>query len=85
MTARGREPQPALAVLVEHAVLEQLLEQVGLGLVLGIVHHLLDGLQGLVAVLHDELHELIEAKELVLGGEFFAVVFAVEVLHVAGL
>ena len=39
----------------------------------------------LVAVLHDEVHELVEAEEIVLGGEFFAVVFAVEVLHVENI
>jgi hypothetical protein len=78
--ARG-EPEVALAILVEHAVLEQLLEQVGLGVVLGVLHHLLDGFEGLVAILHDEVHELVEAKEVVGGGELRPVVFAVEVLH----
>jgi hypothetical protein len=39
----------------------------------------------LLAVLHDELHELVEAEELVLGGELLAVVVAVEVLHGRGL
>ena len=77
----GREAQLALAVLVEHALLEELLEHLGLLGVLGVLHHLLDGLQRLLAILHDELHELVEAEELVLRGEFAAVVFAVEVLH----
>jgi hypothetical protein len=78
----GRQAKLPFAVLIEHAILEQLFEHVGLLLVLGVLHHLLDSFEGLVAVLHDELHELVEAEELVLRGEFFAVVFAVEVLHI---
>jgi hypothetical protein len=34
-------------------------------------------------VFHDELHELVEAEELVLGGEFFTVELAVEIFHKA--
>ena len=79
-----REAKLPLAVLVEHAVFQQLLEHLGLLVVLRILHHLLDGLQGLVAILHDELHQLVEAEQLVLRGKFFAVVFAVEVLHGVG-
>ncbi len=52
---------------------------------LWILHHLLEGLHGLLAVLHDELHDLVEAKELVLRGKLAAVEFAVEVLHQPGL
>ena len=39
-----RQAELALAVLVEHAFFEQLLEQVGLLLVFRVLHHLLDGL-----------------------------------------
>jgi hypothetical protein len=82
----GGDAELALAVLVEQAVVDQLLQQVGLfGVAAGVVHHLLDGLEGLLAVLHDELHELVEAEELVLGGELLAVELAVEVLHVGRL
>jgi len=77
----GGEAELALAVLVEHPVLQELLEQIGLLLVLGLLHHLLDGFERLIAVLHDELHELVEAEELVLGGELLPVELAVEVLH----
>ena len=59
-----RQAELALAVFVEHAILEQLLEHFGLGLVLWVLHHLLDRLQCLLAILHDELHELIEAEQL---------------------
>ena len=37
--------------------------------ILGVVHHLLDGFERLLAMLHDELHELIEPEELVLAWE----------------
>jgi hypothetical protein len=62
-----------------------LLDEIGLILIFGVLEHLLNGFEGLVAVLEDELHELVESEELVLGGEFLAVVFAVGVLHVAVL
>jgi len=81
----GGEAELALAVLVEEAFVEQLFEELGVLGLAGVLHHLLEGLEGLVPVLHDELHHLVEAKELVLGGEFLAVELAVEVLHTAGL
>ena len=62
-----------------------MLEQVRLGVVLRVLHHLLNGLERLLAVLHDELHELVEPEQLVLGRELLAVELAVEVLHSPGL
>src|SRR5207248_1478664 len=81
----GGEPELAFAVFVEEAVLDELFEKLRMLGLLGVLHHLLEGSQGLLAVLHDELHHLVEAEELVLGGEFFAVEFAVEVLHGWGI
>ena len=52
---------------------------------LGVLHHLLEGFEGLFTMLHDELHHLVEAEELVLGGEFVTVELAVEILHTPGL
>ena len=80
-----RQAEFALAVLVEQALLDELLEQLGLGLVLRVLQHLFDRLQGLVAVLHDEVHELVEPEQLVLRGELLPVELAVEVLHEAPL
>jgi hypothetical protein len=80
-----RQPEAALAVFIEHSVLQKLFEQVGLLLVFRVLRHLLDGLEGLLAVLQDELHQLVKAEELVLRGEFVAVELAVEVLHVGGI
>src|SRR5437667_9197586 len=82
--ARG-EADFSFAVLVEHALLEKLLEELRLLLVLGVFEHLLDGFEGLLAVLEDELHHLVQAEELIGGGEALAVEFAVEVLHAARL
>ena len=82
--SRGQS-QLAFAVFIEHAVFEQLLEQIGLLLIFGVFHHLLQRLHGLVAVLHDEFHELVESRIDFPGWEFFAVVFAVEVLHVENI
>jgi hypothetical protein len=62
-----------------------LLEQVRLLGVGRVLHHLFDGFEGLLPVLHDEVHQLVEVEELVLGGEGFAVEFAVEILHRGGL
>jgi hypothetical protein len=36
-------------------------------------------------MLHDEVHHLVEAEELVLGGEFLTAEFTVKVLHTPGL
>ena len=71
----GCETKPTLAVFVKHAILEKLLEHVGRGLVFWVVHHLLDGFERLFAMLHDELHQLVHAEELVRSGEFIAVIF----------
>ena len=79
------QPQFALAILVQQSVLDHLLQQFRLLGILAIAHHLLDRLQGLLAVLKDQLHELIDVKELIGSGKFLAVVFAVEVLHRAAI
>ena len=77
-----REAELPFAVFIQHAIFQQLFEQIRLLLVFGILHHLLQRLHGLVAVFHDEFHQLVETEEFVLCGELFTVVFAVEVLHV---
>ncbi len=58
-----------------------MLNQVGLVLVFGVLKHLLNGFQRLLAVLDDELHELVETEKLVLGGEILAVELAVVIFH----
>lgn len=77
----GGEAELAFAVFIEEAFVDELFEEVGVFGLIGVFHHLLQGFEGLFAVLHDELHHLVEAEELVLGGKFISVEFAVEVLH----
>src|SRR5882762_2275201 len=76
-----REAQFAFAILVQQPILDHLLEQFRLLGIFSIPHHLLDRLQGLLAVLKDKLHQLVDIKQLVRCGKFFAVKFAVKVLH----
>ena len=81
----GCEAEFTEGVAVEEALGDELVEELGLLGVLGALEHLLDGLEGLVAVLGDELEELIGREEVVLGGEFGAVVLGVEGLHADGI
>ena len=80
-----RETQLPFAILVEQSILDHLLQQLGFFRILAVAQHLLDRLQGLLAVLKDELHELVEIEEAIGCGKFLAVVFAVEVLHRAAI
>ena len=81
----GSEAEFTEGVAVEEALGDELVEELGLLGVLGAFEHLLDGLEGLVAVLGDELEELIGREEVVLGGEFVAIVLGVEGLHAGGI
>ena len=76
----GRQTRLAFSIFVEHSFVEQLLQHFR-RFIVRIIEHLLNGFHRLLAVLHDELHELIEIKEFILGGKFRAVEFAVEVFH----
>ena len=59
-----REAHLALAVLVEHPFLQQLVEHFRLLFIPRLIHHVFNRLHPLLAVLKDELHDLVEAEQL---------------------
>ncbi len=80
-----RESESTAAIFVKHAVFEKLIEQVLRGSVLTVLHGVFDGAHGLITVLEDELHELIEAEEFVGRGEIVPVELAVGVPHTGSI